>query len=386
VTSSKSYSAERAVSPADGSVAWVVVDDAFAFHVEATAFLAGLRARDLSVNTERAYAGRVALYLRCCAEWDLDWADPGFLGLKRFQDWLVTEPLPPRSRGGGSGQRYRSRAAANAVLTAVCEYLKFGAVHGWVPLAAVSVLSEPKFLRHLPPGYDPGESGQFRTVSARAFRFAVAEEGCQALTPEQIATMAGLASRARDKFLIVLLGCTGMRIGEVLGLRRQDMHLLASSRALGCEIEGPHVHVRRRRENANGALAKSRFPRTIPATADLVTFYTCYLHERDTVPEAADCDMVFVNLFRAPLGQPMSYQNAKDMFDRLARAAGFAARPHMLRHSAATGWIRAGVPRDVAQNLLGHVSPSSMQPYLHVSDRDKREAVERVARGRTGIR
>lgn len=371
------------MSPADGSVAWVVVDDAVVLHAEASTFLAGLRARDLSVNTERAYAGRVALYLSYCAARGLDWADPGFLGLKGFQDWLVTEPLPPRGCRTGAGQRYRSRAAANAVLTAVCEYLKFGAVHGWVPLAAVPVLSEPKFLRHLPPGYDPGESGQFRTVSARAFRFAVAEEGYKALTPEQIATMVRLASRSRDKFLIVLLGCTGMRIGEALGLRRQDMHLLASSRALGCEIEGPHVHVRRRRENANGALAKSRFPRIIPATAELVTFYTCYLHERDTVPEAADCDMVFVNLFRAPLGQPVSYQNAKDMFDRLARAAGFAARPHMLRHSAATGWIRAGVPRDVAQNLLGHVSPSSMQPYLHVSDQDKREAVERVARGRT---
>ena len=371
------------MSPADGSVAGWSSDDTVALHSEATAFLAGLRARDLSVNTERAYAGRVALYLSYCAARGLDWADPGFLGLKGFQDWLVTEPLPPRGYRTGAGQRYRSRAAANAVLTAVCEYLKFGAAHGWVPLAAVPVLSEPKFLRHLPPGYDPGKSGQFRAVSARAFRFAVAEEGYQALTPEQIAKMVRLASRSRDKFLIVLLGCTGMRIGEALGLRRQDMHLLASSRALGCEIEGPHVHVRRRRENTNGALAKCPVARTIPATAGLVTFYPCYLHERDKVPEAADCDMVFLDLFRAPLGQPVSYQNAKDMFDRLARAAGFAARPHMLRHSAATGWIRGGVPRDVIQNLLGHVSPSSMQPYLHVSDRDKREAVERVARGRT---
>jgi integrase len=37
----------------------------------------------------------------------------------------------------------------------------------------------------------------------------------------------------------------------------------------------------------------------------------------------------------------------------------------MLRHSAATSWIRSGVPVDVAQHLLGHVSPSSMQPYLN---------------------
>ena len=170
-----------------------------------------------------------------------------------------------------------------------------------------------------------------------------------------------------------------MRIGEALGLRREDMHLLASSRAVGCEVEGPHVHVRRRRDNANGALAKARFPRSIPVTAEVVGYYADYVHERDRVAEAADCDMVFVNLFRAPLGRPMNYQNAKDMFDRLARAAGFTARPHMLRHSAATRWIRSGVGRDVAGSLLGHVSPSSIQPYIHVDDQDKREAVERVA-------
>jgi integrase len=51
----------------------------------------------------------------------------------------------------------------------------------------------------------------------------------------------------------------------------------------------------------------------------------------------------------------------------------------MLRHSAATRWIRSGVGRDVAGSLLGHVSPSSIQPYIHVDDQDKRAAVERVA-------
>ncbi len=89
--------------------------------------------------------------------------------------------------------------------------------------------------------------------------------------------------------------------------------------------------------------------------------------------------MVFVNLFRAPLGRPMTYPNAKDMFDRLARRAGFVARPHMLRHSAATSWIRSGVQPDVAQHLLGYASPSSMQPYLHATDREKRDAVESTA-------
>ena len=51
----------------------------------------------------------------------------------------------------------------------------------------------------------------------------------------------------------------------------------------------------------------------------------------------------------------------------------------MLRHTAATTWIRNKTPRDVVKNLMGHVSESSMEPYVHATDEDKREAVERVA-------
>ena len=137
------------------------------------------------------------------------------------------------------------------------------------------------------------------------------------------------------------------------------------------------MHVRRR-GNPNGALAKSRFSRWIPVTEEVVALYADYLFERGAVSEAQDCEMVFVNLFRGPLGRAMTYASAKDLFDRLARKVGITARPHMLRHSAATGWVRAGVDRDVVQTLLGHASASSMDPYLHASATDLRDAVERV--------
>ncbi|WP_330234474.1 site-specific integrase [Nocardia sp. NBC_00508] len=60
----------------------------------------------------------------------------------------------------------------------------------------------------------------------------------------------------------------------------------------------------------------------------------------------------------------MTYSAVKDMFDRLAAAAGFAARPQMLRHSGTTRWVRSGVDRDVVQTLLGHVSAGSMNPQV----------------------
>ncbi|MFE3864834.1 tyrosine-type recombinase/integrase [Streptomyces goshikiensis] len=374
------YVGERAVSPTTGTVRWVVVESrSYTLQTEAVAYLASLRARDCSPNTERAYAGRIALYLNFSLMRRLEWTTPGFLGLAALQQWLIEAPLPSRGGGPRTGPaRFRSRATANAVMTAVAEFLRFGHAHGWVPASTTGLLSEPKLLRFNPPGYDAGESGRRREVQAAAFRFRIAEPGYEDLSDEQIRHMIAIAPRARDRFLITLLACTGLRIGEALGLHRADMHLLASSRTVGCGIEGPHVHVRRRTDNPNRALAKSRFSRSVPVTADLVALYTDYQYERDRVLQAAESEMVFVNLFRPPLGGAMSYPNAKEMFDRLARTAGHACRPHMLRHSAATRWLRDGVDRDVVQRLLGHASPLSMEHYRHVDDAEARAAVEHV--------
>lgn len=215
----------------------------------------------------------------------------------------------------------------------------------------------------------------------RTLEFATTDPGIEYFTPEQVELMIRMARNARDRFLIMLMRATGMRIGETLGMRRADVHLLADSCDLGCHVSGPHVHVHRRRDNANNALAKSRKSRTIPVTAEVAGYYRDYQWEREADPEAADSDMVFVNLFRAPLGRAMGYPNAKQLFDRLAKWAQIVARPHMLRHTAATEWVRAGVPRDVVQDLLGHEWPGSLKPYLHTTDRERREAVERVAAG-----
>ena len=53
----------------------------------------------------------------------------------------------------------------------------------------------------------------------------------------------------------------------------------------------------------------------------------------------------------------------------------------MLRHTAATNWIRAGVDIDVVRTLLGHASLASTTIYLHAQDKDKRRAVAAVAAG-----
>ena len=77
-------------------------------------------------------------------------------------------------------------------------------------------------------------------------------------------------SNIRDRFVVEALYATGLRVAELCGLRLSDLHLVPSSAHLGCAIAGPHLHVVRREDNENGALAKSIFPRVVPVTSGLV--------------------------------------------------------------------------------------------------------------------
>ncbi|WP_257004309.1 hypothetical protein [Streptomyces sp. SA15] len=196
------FVAERPVSPVTGVVRWVVVDaGSFDLHTEAVAFLASLRARGCSPNTERAYAGRVALYLSYCRMRRLDWRTPGFLDLARLQQWLIETPVQHRAgQARPDPARYRSRGTANAIMTVVGEFLRFGAVHSWVSADTTAMLSQPKLLRFTPPGFDTGESGQRRQVEAAAFRFKVTEPGYEDLGDEQIRRMIAAAPSGPGPF------------------------------------------------------------------------------------------------------------------------------------------------------------------------------------------
>ena len=364
------FIAERAVSDADGLARYVIASDSYVLHAEGSAYLAALRSQGRSPNTERTYAGRVGLFLSYCSRMRIDWQTIEFGELGQFLRWLVV--TPPRD-----SERLRSPQTANQIMTTICEFLRFGAAQGWVPLELVERLAAPRHVRYLPGGSDGGQA-VYSVVQVKTLRLAATAPEMKNLSLEQVERLIVATTNARDRFLLALLAVTGIRIGEALGLRREDLHLLASSSGLGCSIAGPHVHIRRRM-NDNGAIAKARAPRSIPVPTELVQLYADYQYERDEVGAAADSDMVFVNIYRAPLGAGMRYSNAYALFGRLSTKVGFPAHPHMLRHTAATQWMENGAARDTVQRLLGHVSPVSMERYLHPTNATKRQAVETVA-------
>ena len=282
------------MSPLDGSELWVVLDPEFVPHREASDFLRALHGAGRSPHTIRVYAGRVASFLGWCAGQGVDWSSVSLASLARFKHY--TEATP------GRGERLRSGTTVNAVLTAVCEFLRFCARTGVIEQGVASQLSEPRWLRFTPRGFDAGESGQFRSVRARMLKARAETPFPEALTAEQAAKVLTCCQRPRERFMVRLLLDGGLRIGEALGLRRSDLHLLPDSRWAGCTVVGAHVHVRHR-SNPNGALAKSRFPRTIPASQAVMEANADYQFERAEVLGGDCCDMVFVNLYRRPLAR-----------------------------------------------------------------------------------
>lgn len=178
----------------------------------------------------------------------------------------------------------------------------------------------------------------------------------------KIVALLGGCWSARDRLIVLLMARAGLRRGELCGLRRSDVHLLLDSRLLGCEVQRAHLHVVRR-DNPNGAWAKSRRQRVVPLDFLAVQAFDAYEFERLAVARAADSDFVLVNLFRAPIGAPMPPDAVNTLVTAAGRRAGLGRRvtPHQLRHAFGSNLADAGGTLDEIQELLGHAWMSSSQ-------------------------
>jgi integrase/recombinase XerD len=371
----------RVVLPG-GLAYFTVVDDRYELVEAADAFLRDLRfGADRTESTTRLYASELAMFL--------DWAERSGRDLERAARELSRFVLLLRTttvarRGRGYGQ-VRSAGRINHILSVVREFYKHAVAHGCVRAGVIAALYEVGDDRFLPAELR-AEDGVLRyRVRPRHQLRAGRQPEVRACELSEWEALLRAAGCWRDRFLLVLLWFSGLRIGEALGLRRSDMHLMAAASELGCAVAGAHLHVVPR-ENVNGARAKSRRERVVPLAHYAVSYYDLYLDERERCPQAAECDFVFVNLFAAPLGAPMRYGRVAQLFASLSRRAGLgrAITPHMLRHAAGSALTAAG-GLDVAQEILGHASIISTQIYVHASAERQRDAIERLAgaRGRS---
>jgi integrase/recombinase XerD len=384
--------AQRTLSPLDGRIGWTIVDDRYVEHEQAATWLrALLDAQGRSAGTARTYAGRLALFLTWAAAAGVEPTAPEVDQLAAFARWLERTPSrkhrPGRERRRSTDPKLvvlgsaRSAATVEGILAAVVEFVRFAASRGWCVPAVAERLSFRAELRFLPPGWDRGERTGVPTVNRRVVRRRRSERPPATLTADQVGALVDACSSCRDRFVVEAMYATGLRVAELCGLHLADLHLVPSAVHLGCRVAGAHVHVLRREDNENGALAKSTWPRVVPVTKALVLCHDAYRFERDAVAEAAESDYLLVNLWRAPLGRAMTPDAVERLFGRLSARVGFRARPHMLRHSFASEVALATKDPALVKELLGHASVSSTDVYLHARWDDMRAAVDAHARG-----
>jgi integrase len=197
---------------------------------------------------------------------------------------------------------------------------------------------------------------------------------------EEIVALLGACRSARDRLVVLLMARAGLRRGEACGLRRSDVHLLADSRRLGCEVARAHLHVVRREDNPNGAWAKSRRQRVVPLDFLVVQAFDAHELERMRVPQAAASDFVLVNLFRGRVGAPVRPDAVGELLAAASRRAGLEVpvSPHQLRHAFGSNAADAGAGIDVIADLLGHAAVSSSRVYVHPGSSRLRAAVDAV--------
>lgn len=367
---------------------WTVIDENMAVVSEADEFLRHVRfGRDGSELTTRAYAGGIALYLRWCRRTGRSW-QAGVEQLGLFITWLRHAPpeasgLDAAGRAGevlaGPGRGpVRGARRVNAVLTAVRAFVSHAVAAGRAPGGLLPLIYELADDRDL-PGEARREDDRMSWRMRVRHRLREPEARVDRAFDEEIVGLLGACRSARDRLIVLLMARAGLRRGELCGLRRGDVHLLADSRLLGCEIERAHLHVVRR-DNVNGAWAKSRRQRTVPLDFLVVQAFDAYEFERLAVARAAGSDFVLVNLFREPVGAPMRPDAIGALVAAAGRRAGLARRvtPHQLRHAFGSSLADAGGTVDEIQDLLGHASVSSSQVYIHPAPGRLREAVERV--------
>jgi integrase len=195
------------------------------------------------------------------------------------------------------------------------------------------------------------------------------------LTPEQARTFLETAKCDRLQALYVLAITTGLREGELLGLRWADV-----------DLEGGKLRVLRQLTRTKRGLSftapkrgRTRVVRlTDTAVAILKTHKTAQNEERLKAGSLwQDHDLVLTSTIGTPVDVGnLTYRSFRPL---LKRAGLPRIRIHDLRHTAATLMLGRGVHPKIVQEMLGHSTiTQTMDTYSHVLPDMQDQAVSAI--------
>jgi integrase/recombinase XerD len=289
------------------------------------------RQKKASVNTVAAYRDTCRLLLAFAQA--TTGKPPSALSLADLNATLIGQFLHhlEEQRGNGSATR-------NARLAAIHSLFKYAAPRAPEHAAVISQILA------IPP----------RRRERAIVSYLTAEEIDALVTAPCRSTWHG----RRDRSLLLLAVQTGLRVSELTGLTRQDIHLGA----------GPHVRCH----------GKGRKDRATPLTTGTVKVMRTWLAESTPDPASP--------LFPTQPGGRLSRDAVERLVAKYAATAAEACpsikdkhvTPHTLRHSAAMTLLKAGVDTSVIALWLGHEGTETTQIYLHADMTIKEQALARV--------
>ncbi len=161
--------------------------------------------------------------------------------------------------------------------------------------------------------------------------------------------------RYRDKAILEMLFSTGLRVSELVGLKKDNLNL--NREEFTVTGKGRKARVVFLSEQAKYWLKKYLGVRQDP---NPFLFISHDLRNSKGKKEVTD--------------QPLTTRSVERIVRKYARSAGItkAVTPHTLRHSYATDLLQNGADIRSVQTMLGHSSITTTQIYTHITDKELR--------------
>lgn len=174
------------------------------------------------------------------------------------------------------------------------------------------------------------------------------------LTQKEISDIFKVLRNRRDQALFALGIYSGLRVGEIIGLRYDQVFTISSG------VRNLLKVVRAKKKNTVYS--------EIPVHPKLRERLQSYHKEHDKSQWLFPSD----DSATGHLERVRAHYILRDTFDRLRLQD---ASTHSMRRTCLTNMSRAGVPLRTIQDISGHASLSQLQEYLAVDPADKHKAI-----------
>lgn len=213
-------------------------------------------------------------------------------------------------------------------------------------------------------GYSSSAGVRFRK-NIKTFRgYLPAEESKgRTIEKENIICLLKACENIRDKLLILILAETGLRIGEILGIRYgRDI-----------DYDTKSLCVVFREDNSNEARAKNAEYRKAKISNETYDLLMIYITENRKLLQKSE--YLFVNMHGDNIGTPLKAQAVYSVFRTLEKRCGIKVTPHMLRHFFANERRKAGWSLDKISAALGHRHLNTTEKYMNIEDEEMENAM-----------